>query len=756
MSNKTAAQATKQINNSKLNCNKCSKSLNEPKLLPCFHVFCKLPCLEELAAQDPEGKTLTCPTCGHLATLPDSGVAGLPMDFQVEYLFKQKIACEKADTPNCDNCKESEATKFCQQCGKFMCDKCREKHMQMWEAFKNHTLLSTDQVKDNAIEILAPKQILKCEKHPKMELRMFCETCSELICSDCLIAFHKGHTEYNLVDQVFPSQREKLESTLEPLEGNLEKVEYALEALTIREGEIDNQKDKIEALIEKEIEEIQQVLNQRKEQLLASLNEHTQEKKQILATQKTEVKNTQKTMSSCLEYAKAGLETGTAGEVLRMMGPVLKRIEEISAEFDPGILQPKTEADIELQTEDNTRLHCQEFGKVVCDPVSAENSYTTGNGTKFARLETPATVEVQPITGRNMKCSHNFHLTATLEHCSSKTTLLCNVSQKNGRHTITYQPLHRGRHSLHIRANGRHIQGSPYPIAVAPSMRAFSYPKKIFSGKKAKTPQCVAIISKQQKVLAWHKSCASIYDSKGNEQTFGAHNTKRGSLSSPNGVTVDQEGTIYIADQYSRSWFSTLTVAGDCIQKFTPDGKFIAVAGHRGSNELEFNNPVGICFNKTDQLLYVCDRDNHRIQVLTTDLTFVRAFGENGNGDGQFNCPLNIAFDSDNNLYVTDCGNNRVQVFTAEGQFLRAFSNKASGATLVNPNAIAIDSSNVVYVSETDLHCVSLFTTHGDYIDSFGELGNERGQFNGITGLCIDLDDSIVVVDSINKRLQFF
>ena len=52
-------------------------------------------------------------------------------------------------------------------------------------------------------------------------------------------------------------------------------------------------------------------------------------------------------ISSCLEYTEAGLETGTEGEVLRMKSPVLKRIEELTAEFDPNAIQPKTEADIE-------------------------------------------------------------------------------------------------------------------------------------------------------------------------------------------------------------------------------------------------------------------------------------------------------------------------------------------------------------------------------------------------------------------------
>ncbi len=111
-------------------------------------------------------------------------------------------------------------------------------------------------------------------------------------------------------------------------------------------------------------------------------------------------------------------------------------------------------------------------------------------------------------------------------------------------------------------------------------------------------------------------------------------------------------------------------------------------------------------------------------------------------------------FDSANNLYVTEHVNNRVQVFTAEGQFLRTFSQKADGQKLNSPFAIAIDSSDTVYVSENGPNHVSVFTSQGAYITTFGGRGTEEGQFNGIYGLSIDRNDSVVVSDRSNDRLQ--
>ena len=72
----------------------------------------------------------------------------------------------------------------------------------------------------------------------------------------------------------------------------------------------------------------------------------TQQKLKSLVAQRDQVEITQVKLTSCQEYAEGGLQTGTESEVLAMKTPVLKRIEEISAEFDPDTILPDTEADL--------------------------------------------------------------------------------------------------------------------------------------------------------------------------------------------------------------------------------------------------------------------------------------------------------------------------------------------------------------------------------------------------------------------------
>ena len=737
---KIAEEAVKKID-SKLECSICLETFKEPKLLPCFHVFCKS-CLERLVVQGPEGQSLTCPTCRHNVPLPDNGVAGLQTDFHIEHLFEIRESLEKAKKTDCENCKKSAAIKFCQQCKIMMCEKCVETH-QMWGGFRDHNIIDIGDVKVDTITALTPaKKVLYCSKHSDEKLKIYCETCSEVICSDCTVRQHRTH-DYDLIKDVFPKHKEELVSSLEPLKEKLDMVTQGLDMIDKRATEISDQRTTAEVDICREINELIPLLNQRKIDLLTSINSQTQQKLKELATQRDCVETTGTKMSSCLEYAEAGLETGTEGEVLGMKTHVIKRIEELTEDFDPAAIKPHTSAEIkEIENEVQPLLTaCQLLNKLAHGPICADTSYASGDGARFAMTDSQASVEVHPMTKRNATFPFTVDLKAELICVRNGAIIQCDVSQGNGRHMITYQPVNRGKHSLHIRVNGTHIQGSPYPIAVTPSPDSFLKPARVVEDING--PIGITTNSKGQIVIAENSApCLSVITPTG-KKVYDTKSSKKGQqrVNDPRGVAVDLDNNIYVAEfQYK------------CIQKFNAEGKFVA----QSEEQIHLNYPVGICFNKTNDLLYVCDNRNHRIQVLTTDLTLVRRFGKQGNLYGQLKSPKYAAFDSSNNLYVTDYGNNRVQVFSAEGQFLRAFSDKASGEELEHPYSIAIDESDTVYVSEGDRHCVSVFTSQGEYITSFGKRGIKKGDFNTIYGICVDQNSSIIVSDYCNNRLQIF
>ena len=730
-----------------LECSICFDTFKQPKLLPCFHVFCKSPCLEKLVAKG--GHSLTCPTCRHIVPLSEKGVDGLQSDFHIDRLFEIRDAFNKAAEPTetqCGNCEDDKATGYCRDCGDFLCDDCQAAHKKT-KLTKYHQLLTLRELETQAASLVPPKkEAPRCLKHTNKKLKIYCETCKELICTDCTIRLHQGH-KYDLLADVFHKHKEELVSSLKPVKQKLHTGQQALKAFDTRAKEIDDQRATLEAYIHKEIDQLHQLLDQRRAQLVGELDMLTQQKLKSLTAQRDQVEITQVKLTSCLEYAEGGLQTGTESEVLAMKAPVLKRIEQISAEFDPDTILPETEADLKLDADKKVHLQqaCLEFLDVTDDShVCLENSHTTGDGLKGATSGEQKTVVFHAMTTQNKEYKGKLNLKAELEHIKSKDRVQCEVvKQQNGQHKINYRPVKRGKHELHLTVDGNPVRGSPFPIAVTPSAQSLNKPVRVVRGLDY--PRGTAINSKGQMIIAEGVGVSVLTPEGEKIRTFGTQGSGNGQLSSAWGVTVDKWDNIYVADSYNHR-----------VQKFSPEGEFTAAVGGRGSNQLQFNLPVGIVYNHRDNNLYVADQCNNRIQVLTTDLKFVRSFGAQGSGNGQFQSPLNIAFDDANHLYVTDNSNHRVQVLTTEGQFLRTFSQKANGQKVNCPWTIAIDSSNTVYVSENGPHCVSVFTSQGDYITTFGGYGSEEGQFKDIYGLSINNSNSIIASDFNNGRLQIY
>ena len=691
-----------------------------------------------------DGRSLTCPTCRHIVPLSERGVAGLQSDFHIDHLFEIQDAFNKAkgdNDTNCGNCENGKATGYCNKCGDFLCDKCQAAH-KIVKYTREHKLISLDELKAQVTSLIPPKKAVPhCPKHSENSLKIYCDTCSTLICMDCTIRLHKDHN-YDLVADVLTKHKEELVSSLKPIKEKLDSVQRALKDFDTRAKAIHNQKATIEASIHKEIDKQHRMLDQRRAELVGELEMLTQQKLKDLAAQRDQVEITQVKLTSCLEYAEGGLKTGTDGEVLEMKTSVLKRVQQISTEFDQNTIKPETKADIELITKGKEPLQqaCHDFLEVDhSGSFSIEDSHTTGDGLKGATTGETKTVSFQAMTKSNKNVKDKLNLKAELVHIMSNDILKCEViEQQHGQHKVNYRPMKRGKHELHITVNGDAVRGSPFPIAVAPSPQSFVKRSRVV--RSMNKPRGTVSNSKGQLVVVEGSGATvSVLTPEGEKiRTFGQ-------LKNAFGVTVDKDDNIYVVENNNHR-----------VNKFSSDGEFVAAVGSPGNGRLQFTSPFGICYNRRDNNLYVIDQLNHRIQVISTELKFVRCFGTPGKGNGQLQQPLYATFDSANNLYVTEFANHRVQVFTAKGQFLRTFSQKANGQKLSYPYSIAIDSSDTVYVSEDGPNHVSVFTSQGAYISMFGGPGTKEGQFDYIYGLSIDHNDSIVVSDQDNGRLQIF
>ncbi|HEY9679728.1 MAG TPA: protein kinase [Drouetiella sp.] len=123
-------------------------------------------------------------------------------------------------------------------------------------------------------------------------------------------------------------------------------------------------------------------------------------------------------------------------------------------------------------------------------------------------------------------------------------------------------------------------------------------------------------------------------------------------LQLPAGLAIDRSNQLYCAD-YGSSQIFVFNKTGNLVRRF----------GAKGTGPGQFNVPRGVAVDRNDKI-YVLDSLNHRIQVFgpTGDLFYI--LGGRGSEPGKFIGPSDLSVDLENNLlYVADKGNQRIQVF---------------------------------------------------------------------------------------------
>jgi uncharacterized protein (TIGR03437 family) len=194
----------------------------------------------------------------------------------------------------------------------------------------------------------------------------------------------------------------------------------------------------------------------------------------------------------------------------------------------------------------------------------------------------------------------------------------------------------------------------------------------------------------------------------------------------PSGLAIDSSNNVYICDTFNNrirkvtSDGNINTIAGDGDQGFVGDeGPATAAA---------FYNPEGIAVDAQGNI-YIADGTNNRIRKITTDGIIHSIAGSSTTGgfagDGGpatkalLNHPRGVAVDGAGNVYFADSFNNRIRMITPGGIIYTIAGTGAAGyagdggpailAQLKFPTGVTVSGANL-YVVDSDNHAVRLLT----------------------------------------------
>jgi tripartite motif-containing protein 71 len=248
-------------------------------------------------------------------------------------------------------------------------------------------------------------------------------------------------------------------------------------------------------------------------------------------------------------------------------------------------------------------------------------------------------------------------------------------------------------------------------------------------------------------------------------RAFGEEGRGAGQFALPDGIGVDDAGTIWVADSQNNR-----------IQRFTTDGRPVRFDPFRRQSRStapgRFDLPYDVDVDALGNL-YVADTQNHRIQVFTPEGRFVRMWGRNGGSGepgvapGEFDQPRGLTLDSFGNVWVADHENARVQKFSPDGRLQLVLGKNGGDGSFGDgvgefnsPRGLCNDFEGNVYVADDANHRIVKLASDGTWLAVFGKpggpvsgFGTGPGEFKLPYGCAVDRQGHLWVADTSNNRV---
>jgi DNA-binding beta-propeller fold protein YncE len=206
-----------------------------------------------------------------------------------------------------------------------------------------------------------------------------------------------------------------------------------------------------------------------------------------------------------------------------------------------------------------------------------------------------------------------------------------------------------------------------------------------------------------------------------------------GQFQSPQGISVDPAGFLYIADTGNQR-----------IQKLDAMGRFMGQIGGFGWEKEQFDHPVALCAsNGLD--VFVADYYNQRIERYDKDLHYLASFtsSEEWPEHHRFGFPLDAALSLQGELFCLDGENRRVLKLDVLGNPQSSFGDFDAGeGRLIDPQRLIVSNTEKVYISDEKDGRIVVFDIHGNYLQHFGDGVLERP-----VGMTFRYPNTILVVD---------
>ena len=188
----------------------------------------------------------------------------------------------------------------------------------------------------------------------------------------------------------------------------------------------------------------------------------------------------------------------------------------------------------------------------------------------------------------------------------------------------------------------------------------------------------------------------------------------------------------------------------------------IGTGGYNGHNmvatAVELNQPQGVAVDD-DGNIYIADTNNNRLREIDASTSILTDIISNGSG---LNRPTKVTVDNSGNVYVTSRANSRILKIDTDKIITNIVGTVAVPFNLLE--GIAVSDSGHLYFTDVNLHNIKRYNLNNSTLENFvgasmgvfvgdGDIHINAG-FNTPTAIAVDGKGDLYIVDRGNSRIR--
>ena len=405
--------------------------------------------------------------------------------------------------------------------------------VRLTRTHSSFTLEEGQRMSRDKLTKMLPSYSLTCQDHVDQQLDFYCEECTIPVCVKCTIIKHKDHPVTEVSQQV-NKNKEAVCHNLKGLQVLQQKLKKVLISGKEAKEKIKARKNEVDTIICQAFANLQQLLHQREEALLAKNSEIANAKEAHLSLQLEGIQHLLEAITHCQSLATTSIGEYNDVELLSVAHTLQTRANQLQQQF--------SETSLEL---------CE-------SPTISVNIDTDELTTKIANVGVVFDATVKDIPsqvelGRELNIKVIFKgdgiVSGSFTPVGDKRTVTQGKTTDcgDGTYIVSLMPKQFGQHKLSVMVNGHSIQGSPFNLTVRRDYASVNKPVQTITG--ISRPSFVAFSDNGDIfVTSRGDHCIYVYDRSGRQKTtIGSYGTGPLQFNSPSGIAIKGD-IIYVAE----------------------------------------------------------------------------------------------------------------------------------------------------------------------------------------------------------------